>query len=183
MLSEDSGRELLDEMKYGALRTYNAEGVDRVNREIHFVQNRMDELKLRAERSQVTQELSINFALLKAYKERSQRILRAYVFSRLAKIADNYFNKEEIKNQLSVAELEFDRDCVNIHEEILESYKHLDIFSREPPLDFYVQVMTLEDCGVIMSGDGFIDLKKDRLYFLRKADIAHLITSNSVKIL
>ena len=50
-----------------------------------------------------------------------------------------------------------------------------------PPLDLYVQILTFEDCGMIWNGNNFIELQKDKIYFLKKSLISHLIVRGLVK--
>lgn len=183
MLLEDTGKELLDEIVHKTLGPYNTDQVNNLKKELDFVDKKLEALKQEAESSGITKELSINFALLKAYKDRNVRILKTYVFNRFLKIMTNYFEKNDIKGLLSASESNFESEYLNICEEYLSSSKHLDLMDRDPPLNFFVQIMTLEDCGMILNGDDFIELKKGRLYFLRKADVAHLISARLVKLL
>jgi len=182
MLSEDLGRELLEEMKQKSLRPFNMRQVGRLEAEIEYVDAKLEALKREAAHSEVSESLSVNFAALKAYRDRDVRILRAYKFFRMRKIQDNYFDKHDIKRLLSTDEQCFENAYGDVLDGYLEDYRHLDFRSRDPPLNFYVQIMTLENCGLIMSGSDFIDLKKGRLYFLKMRDIAHLIDKKLVKI-
>jgi len=183
MLSEDTGKDLLDEMKLRELKHYNSQQVNKLNREIAAVDQKMEGLKQKAEDSGVTEELSINYAMLKAYKDRLVRILKSYHLNRFFKIEDNYFAKNDIKKLLNVSELNFHGEFTKISDEYFAGYKHLLLNDRSPPLNFYVQILTLVDCGIILSGNEFVDLKKDRIYFLKKADVTHLIQKNFAKII
>lgn len=183
MLSEDTGRELLDQMKQGDLRQYNTHQVGRANMEIQHVECKMDNLKHHAETSGITEELSVNFAMLKAYTERLTRISRAYHLDRLLKIEDNYFVKDDIRKFLCISEMEFDKDFNRCADDYLQEFKHLSLNDRSPPLSFYVQIQTLEDCGTVLCDDEFIDLKRDRIYFLKKADVAHLLKRKMARII
>lgn len=183
MLQEDTGKGLLDEMRQKTLQAYNTSQVSRVAVEIDYIDARIEDLKREAESNTVSEALSVNFAILKACRERHVRILRAYHFHRMRLICENYFEKNSIKGLLSAAETEMERDSVEMLGEYLEKYRHLDLKNREPPLDFYVQIVTIENCGLVMNGDNFIDLKKGRLYFLKKADVAHLISKKLVRLI
>lgn len=170
-------------MRQDTLCPFNTAQVSQIGAEIEYLDTKIEALKREAENTDVGEELSINFAMLKAYKERNMRILRAYLFHRMSKIQENYFDKNDIKGLLSANEINFECEYNRILEEYISDYRHLDLKNREPPLSLYVQVIPLEDCGLVMSGDDFIDLKKGRLYFLRKADIAHLVKQRLVKLL
>lgn len=183
MLSEDTGRELLDEMRQRDLKHYNIQEVGKINMEIQHVECRMDRLKRLAEATGVTEELSVNFAMLKAYGERLTRIHKAYHLDRLLKIQENYFVKNDIRRLLCVSEIEFDRDFNKCTDDCLSEFKHLCLSDRCPPLSFYVQILTLEDCGTVLCDNEFIDLKRDRIYFLKKADVAHLLKKRMAKII
>lgn len=183
MLSEGTGRELLEEMRQKTLCPYNTAQISQISAEIEYADAKIEALKREAEHSDVSEALSINFAMLRAYRERNLRILRAYTLHRLSMIRDNYFDKRDIKELLSADEIAFEREYGEILEEYIADYRHLDLKNREPPLSLYVQIVPLEDCGLVMSGDDFIDLRRGRLYFLRKADIAHLIKQRLVRLL
>ncbi|KAI4290947.1 GINS complex subunit 1 [Pancytospora philotis] len=181
MLCEESGKELLDEIRQKTLTRFNAGQVGQLHAEMEYVDEKIEALKATAETSDVSEELSINFAMLKTYRERCLRIVRAYRFARLLKIQNNYFCKADIKSLLTPEEIQFESEYNKGLETYLDEYRHLDFRSREPPLSHYVQVVPLEDCGLVMSGEDFIELRKNRLYFLKKADIAHLINKGLVE--
>lgn len=183
MLSEDVGKDIIDEIQDGRFVPYNITETEKLLNEIEFIDSKIEALKEEAQRSYINEMLSMNFAVLKSYKDRNLRLLRAYNYNRIKMIQMNYFIKNDIKSYLSASEADYESKYINILEEYLEDYKHLDLQNREPPLDLYVQILTLEDCGMVMSGDEFIELKKGRLYFLKKSEIAHLINKNLVKIL
>lgn len=183
MLSENTGSDLLDEMKCKELKRFNSSGVNAVEKEIEHVQTKIDEIKVMAESQVITEEISLNFALLKAYKERLERILRAYKMFRLLKVQENYFLKDPISDLLCSYEQEFVKEFSDASDDYLKRFKHLSLGDRNPPLDFYVQIASLQDCGTVMCGDDFIDLKKNRIYFLKKSDIVHLLKKKLVKII
>lgn len=184
MFFEDTGSALIDEIKEKELKKYNSKHIFALKSEIKSVDNKIEEIKhLASTMDDVTEELSVNFALLKAYKDRLLRISAAYHYYRFIKIQDSYFYKENTKQNLSLDEIELLNEFSNLADGYLKSYKHLNLSDRNPPLDFYVQILTLEDCGAVMSGNDFVDLKKDRIYFLKKSDISHLLKKSMVKII
>lgn len=173
MLSEETGKDLLDEIKHREFRRFNSNGVTALTREIDETRRKIDTLKRVAEEGEVTLELSINFALLKAYKERNERILRAYRFFRFQSIQEYHFSKDIPQELMIPDELAFLDEFKEITTRYLDNYRHLTLSDRSPPLDFFVQILTLEDCGAVLCGDDFIELKKDRIYFLKRSDITH----------
>lgn len=183
MLSEETGKDLLDEIKHKEFKRYNSNGVMILTREIEETKIKIDALKRIAEEREVTLELSMNFALLKSYKERNERILRAYRLFRFQTIQEHYFNKDLSQDLMIPDELAFLDDFREISTKYLENYGYLSLNDRAPPLDFFVQILTLEDCGAVLCGDDFIELKKDRIYFLKRSDIIHLLKKNFVKII
>lgn len=183
MVSENTGKKLLDEILGNKIKLYNGTHVNNLRSEMEELDHKMRLLKEDAEKHGIREELSINFSLLKSFKDRNERILKTYLFQRLLKITENFFLKENIFDMLSANELVFNQEFTDITETYLDKYRHLDLVDREPPLDFYVQIITLADCGTILNGDEFIDLKKNRLYYVKKSDIAHIINAKLVNIL
>ncbi|ELA42747.1 uncharacterized protein VICG_00062 [Vittaforma corneae ATCC 50505] len=183
MLSEGTCKDLLDEIKHNQFKKFNTAEVASLEREMAIVQSKIDDIKLRAEVNEITESLSINFALLKAYKDRLERIHKTYKLFRLKRIQDSYFSKENVVEFLAPHELEFYKNFSDAVGEYLADFKHLALTDRHPPLDFFVQILALEDCGVVLCGDEFVELKKDRIYFLKKSDIAHLLTKKLVKVI
>lgn len=184
MFHENTGSVLLDQMKQKQLVKYNSKDVNELQNEFKIVTEKLEEIKIAASTlDDVTEELSVNFALLKAYKDRLSRIETAYHYDRFLKIQNGFFKKENMKENLSLDEIELLKNFSEITNEYLEPFKHLNLNDRHPPLDFYIQILTLEDCGAVMCENDFLDLKKDRIYFLKKSDVAHLLKKNMVKII
>lgn len=183
MLTEDTCTELIDEMKYNQFKKFNTVKISALERESTIIQTKIDALKHEAEVNEVTESLSVNFALLKAYSERLERISRAYKFHRFLQITESYFSKENLTGLMTPQELEFQNEFESVAEEYLSRFKHLVLNDRHPPLSLFVQILALEDCGTVMCGDEFIELKKDRIYFLRKSDVSHLLAKKFVKII
>ncbi|KAM0681525.1 hypothetical protein GINT2_000038 [Glugoides intestinalis] len=183
MLSEATGKDLLDEIKHDDFKRFNTSEVQRVEQELAQIHAKIEDIKRIAELEEITDELSVNFALLKSYKDRLERILRAYRFFRLIKIQDNHFQQKSMASSICSYEQEFLEGFVTISDTYLKEFHHLLLSDRHPPLNFFVQILALEDCGAIMCGDDFIDLKKDRIYFLKKSDVTHLLKRKLVKII
>jgi GINS complex subunit 1 len=183
MFTESVGTELIDEMRQSDLKQYNSKGILQLKNELKMVDLRMEELKKIAETSEITEEISVNFALLKAYKDRLTRISKGYHYSRFVRIQNSYFLKDNIKNKISLDEVEMLNDFSKISNEYLRAYTHLNLNDRQPPLNHYVTIITLADCGIVLIGDHFVTLKKDTIYFLKKTDIAHLLSARMVEVI
>lgn len=183
MLSENTGKDLLNEMKWNSFSLYNTQQLFKLRNEQLEVEGKIDELKNIASSGGVTTELSINFALLRAYNDRLTRIEKAYHWFRLQRVMDNYFVKNNIKNILSTNEIEFERKYGKLCDKYFKDYKHIGLIDRSPPLEYFVQIITLQDCGMILCSNEMIELKKNTIYFLKKSDIIHLICKNKVEII
>lgn len=183
MLDESTGRDLLDEMKTENLKPFNVHGMNRVQLELKELDTRISELKEEAENNEVTTALSINFAVNKAYKERLVRIEQAYIYSRFRKIQSDYFEKKNIKKALTIPETEFQSQFSTICDKYFEIYSHLNLHDRTPPLDLYVQILTMQDCGMILSDNEMVELKGNRIYYLKKRDVMHLINQNKARVI
>lgn len=53
---------------------------------------------------------------------------------------------------------------------------------RDVPLEYYSHVQAVTRCGVVEIGENLVETEKDALYFVRKKDVAHLITSGLMKV-
>lgn len=178
----DPGTTILEDCKSKTIKPYRHTEVKQLINENLFLENQMEEIKLMAE-NEISEEMSINYILLKSYQNRNTRIMKAYSFKRLGFIYKSILSKEQINDFLSSEE----EDILKKYNESLKSYfnnfNSLDFSNDEPPLNFFVQIITLSDCGVIIDEGSFIELKKDRIYFVRKSAITHLINNNLVKVI
>lgn len=183
MLQRDSGLALLDEIRLESFRLYNSREVMRLDTEMAYVSKKINEMKQQAAKGVVNEELSVNFVLLKSYHDRCLRIRRAYIWYRIRVIEQNYFKKEDIQDLMSADELAYKNRFTELLDEYLSEYRHLDLVHRDVPLNFYVQIFTLEDCGLVMCGKELMDLKKHRIYFLKRSDVAHLLDRQMARII
>jgi len=179
---EENGKALLDDIRASELKPYNVREVNKIENGLAQVEKEIEKIKERAKIS-VDEKLSMNYVVYKAYKERCRRILDAYKMHRLRRIYESYLQRKEINSLLSMPEVHLKTECYRILDEYLEPYLHLDLYDREPPLNLYVQVMVLEDCGMVMVGKDFVELKRGRLYYLNKKDISHLLNNEVIKII
>jgi GINS complex subunit 1 len=121
--------------------------------------------------------------MLKHFRDRNDRRVRAYHFHRLGFIHLNSLRRGNISHLLSPEEQECMKEYNSLISEYTAGFGMLDFSVAEPPIYFFVQVVTLDDCGVIMDEGGFMELKKDRIYSVRKSAISHLIGSGLIKII
>ena len=182
MLQRGTGRSLLDEMRVGLFGQYDEVELAKLDREIEYTAGIMEDMKRKASSGNINEEISINYFIIKAHHERCVRIKSAYIWNRLMRIEQNYYKKEKIRHMMNRDEMEFEKEFMEITEEYLEAYKQLDLNHRDIPLNFYVQIYTLVDCGIVMCGDELINLQKDRIYFMRRSEVAHLIDKKMAKI-
>ena len=97
MSHENIGSALLDEMKQKHLTRYNSKDICDLKNELEFLEDKIESIKTFASSiDDITVELSVNFAMLKAYKDRLLRISIAYHFDRFCKIQDSFFKKEKL---------------------------------------------------------------------------------------
>ncbi|CAD25814.1 similarity to HYPOTHETICAL PROTEIN YDI3_yeast [Encephalitozoon cuniculi GB-M1] len=182
MLFGEAGLCLLEDLRSDVLRPYRRLEIKAIEGENEHLDARMEEIKQLAG-SGISEELSVNYVMMKYFKERNERILRSYKFHRSAALFDSFFSKKKTVGMLSHEEEEHAEKYSNMLREYLEPFKHIDFTVQAPPVQFFVQVITLRDCGVVMDEGDLIELKKDRIYFMKKNAIVHLIDSGFVRII
>jgi GINS complex subunit 1 len=182
MALEESGSILIDDIRSRKLKPYRHNEVRGMASESASLDAAMEEIRLEAS-SEISEELSVNYIMLKHHKDRNDRIVRAYHFHRLSFIHSSFLHKSSMAHLLSAEEEEYMREYGSAIGEYMGSFDVLDFGVTEPPIHFFVQVVTLGDCGVIMDEESFMELKKDRIYFVRKSAISHLISSGLVRII
>ncbi|KAL6122858.1 hypothetical protein NUSPORA_00119 [Nucleospora cyclopteri] len=185
MFSVNFVDEILREIKHGTILKYNTVAISSLNEENEYIDSLINGLNEEASTmGDIANEISINFAILHKYKERNKRILKTYNLDRLLKINENISNHSFLdESLLSLDEVDYARCLKEIDEEYFADYDYLNVSDTKVPLDFFVQILALEDCGIIMSGDEFVDVKKDHIYFLKKTDITHLIEKKFVQVI
>lgn len=175
----ESVSKLIKVLRTGKSSDYCESLVKVIEHENEIVNSRMRYIREKIGEEDVTEEVSLNYMILKNFLNRNIRILRYYRFSKMIGLQDRLFKKVEAhtpqENQIYLR-------LKKALEARYAEFSFLDVYENEPPLDLYVQVITLEDCGVVMDGDEFIELKKNRLYFLRKKSVEHLINMKMVEI-
>lgn len=181
MFSLNYAAEIFAEIKNSELVKYNDAAITSLNEEILYLDEEVSKLNTRVVNSnEIPDYISVNYALILKFKERNERLLQIYAFNRNMKIQDKILNKQNIDEALlSLDEIKFVEEFTSLIE---NSYlRNLELTNRNPPLDFYVQIVAKEDCGAVLTGDEFVEIKKDCIYFIRKNDIAHLLEKNMVE--
>lgn len=185
MFSIYHSHELFLEIKDSKLNKYNVFLINNLLKEISYLDNEISKLNDQVKDvDEITNEISINYALLQKYKDRDERLYHIYHFNRIIKIQQIILDKKHMDNDLlTIDEIKFVEKFKELYDEYCIDLECIDFNNTDLPLDFYVQIIALDDCGTILSGDEFIDIIKNRIYFIKKNDIYHLIEKKLVKIL
>ncbi|ADM12415.1 uncharacterized protein Eint_100890 [Encephalitozoon intestinalis ATCC 50506] len=182
MIFGEAGTWLLEDLKSSVLKPYRHAEIKAIQGENGDLDKKMEEIR-RAAGSGISEELSVNYVMMKHFKERNERIVRSYKFHRILGLFDCFFGRKETSGILSPEEEECAEEYYATLKEYLEPFADMDFTTETPPTQFFVQVITLEDCGVVMDEGDLIELKKDRIYFIKKSSIAHLISDGLVRII
>lgn len=178
----EAGLCLLEDIRTKSLKPYRYAEVKTLRSENEYLDEGMEGIRQEALNG-LSEELSVRYVMLKHFKERNERILRNYSFHRSRVFLDAFFLKENISHLLSQEEEEYLEKHSKILAEYMEPFGVLDFSATKPPIEFFVQIVTLENCGVVMDEGDLVELKKDRIYFVRKATIIHLINSGLISII
>ncbi|EJW03205.1 hypothetical protein EDEG_02420 [Edhazardia aedis USNM 41457] len=196
----EAGKKLLNDLKSSDILPYNFNTVNALQIENELLRREMEDLKLHAEGNEITTELSINYIVLRNLILRNERIFHGYLFHRYVNIGNSILNneckylnshqsnhKKEAKNNFLRNLCDDEKTYLNIYQNAYKKYKSefwfIDFDTTEPPLELFICIFTNEDCGVIMCGNDMVELKKHKLYHLRKKYIQHLIESRKIKII
>ena len=181
------GKSLIQDCRIKDLKEFNNTDFCELNNLIKELEDELVLLKNILENENTEdEERGINYVLMRDQLQRSIRIKRTYLFDRQSKIIDNILNGYDISdNLLSEDEKKFISDFKSNLSEYYEDYESLDInfYIEEPVLDLYIEVYCKEDCGYVMDGEEFIELKKNMIYYLKKSSVRHLISQNLIKVL
>ncbi|KAG0437232.1 hypothetical protein DMUE_3809 [Dictyocoela muelleri] len=172
--------ELLKEAQKKELLPYNHKLSTSLDQILERLSEKISEIR-NTHPSLLTQQLSIKYILLKNLFERCQKIKELYKKSRERKIRKKILNKNLDKSNLSNDELMYAEKYL---EEISNFYDYYEIFDyslMKPPIDYFVQVLVNEDC--VFFDDEVVELKKGRMYFLKRKLIEQLIENGYVNIL
>lgn len=170
----ESGSKLLKIIQASKFSRRDEELLTEMEKENKIIQKKMEWIRENTGEDEVNEEISLNYMLLKNFLNRNMRILRNYKFWRIQMVQSSLFQGKELCKSLQ--HLQLCKDVKNAMELRYLEFPFLDFVEGEPPLDLYVQILTLDDCGVVMDGDEFLELKKDKVYFLRRKAVDHLIT-------
>lgn len=177
----EEGSKLLKIIQAAQFSSSDEDLVKRVESENRAVRDKMRWIRETTGDDDVDEEISLNYMLLKNFLDRNVRILRTYRFARIQKIQSRVFQGREPCAGLQ--HLKLCRDIKNAIELRCSEFPFIDFVEGKPPLDLYVQILTLDDCGVVMDGDEFVELKKNRVYFLRRKAVDHLINMKLVEVI
>ncbi|AFM99189.1 hypothetical protein EHEL_100960 [Encephalitozoon hellem ATCC 50504] len=182
MIFGEAGSYLLEDLKSSFLKPYRHAEVKALQGENGYLDSKMEEVRRLAGEG-ISEELSVNYVMIKYFKERNERILRSYKLHRSLCLFEDFFSSKKTSGTLSSEEEEYMERYHGILREYLEPFRHIDFAMEMPPIQFFVQIVTLEDCGIVMDEGNLIELKKDRIYFIKKSIVSHLIGSGLVRII
>lgn len=108
----------------------------------------------------------------KKYEERNTRILKNY---KKYRFDNKLVETNEEKEQMSKYTLAWN--------EYASNFPFLDFTVTGPPLNLFVRVIVVKNCGVVMIDDEFVQLEEGRILFVKKKCISHLIEAGSLRII
>lgn len=159
--------------------------IDEANTTFEGLLNVVNELQAEGRQDEMNKRISI--AVSFAACSRNKQCLLAYLRERLFKICDYRWElgavlPPEVKENLSVAELDFFRK----HNKILSTYmtaiKSDLAQDMQPPKQLLIQVKWVGDNeGTIETEQGPIHMRKSRITLARRADVEHLISQGLVE--
>ncbi|KAF9761312.1 hypothetical protein NGRA_2731 [Nosema granulosis] len=164
---------LLDEICSTTFYTYNEEAVNKIQEHCKFIDSEINNIKESVGDGDIPEDVSINYIMLTFYKTRCIRILRTYHLKRILQYQDLKFNTQREKNTI--------RKIQKLEEDYLNRF-NLN-YAGSVPLLSYVKIVTEKDCGIVYDGEEMIELKKGRIYFVRRKTIEHLLKGGYIKIM
>lgn len=169
---DDPGYELIQDIRTTAKKPFNSQAFNKLSKETLSFQHKMQAIKTIAENEEITTEMSINFMLLKKYEERNERIRKTYIRHR-------FLNREMCCN-FTEKECSFYKEYDSMYEEYTSEFGFYNECSV--PLKLFVRVMAVKECGVVKISDQILELEIDKVYFLRRKYVEHLISNGCLKI-
>lgn len=175
-MDEKSCKMLLDELTSLSFLPYNEKAVEKVKENIKIVERKIDNIKESVGDGEIDEEVSMNYIMLTFYKSRCIRILRTYHLTRLLR-----FDNTVALGLLSKSEAKTFSKIQNLKENYLNRF-NLD-FKGTVPLLSYIKIVTEKDCGVVYDGEELIELKKGRIYFVKRKTVEHLLDGGFLKVI
>ncbi|EPR79701.1 hypothetical protein SLOPH_1803 [Spraguea lophii 42_110] len=173
--------EILQDSLSPSFKKYN-KNIKHLKTEIEHIEKKLEEFDHSIDQENITQEISIKYLLLKNKLERNKRIYKAYHFHRIKKIQEFYLNNIELENLLTETEEHYFKEYKYALKEYTSNFD-IDFYTQEPPLEYFIQIYTNDDCGIIIDGDDMIELKKDKIFYVKRKSIIHLLNTDMIKIL
>lgn len=172
MQINDPGYELIQDIRTLGKKSFNIVSFRKLNDITQSLRQKMQKIRKLAETETITTEMSINFMLLKKYEEMNERIRKTYIRHRF------------LNRHLCINFTENENNFYREYDFIFEEYKNEFQFFNEcsVPLEFFVRVMAVKECGVVKIKDQIIEIEVDRVYFLRRKYIEHLIENGCMRV-
>lgn len=185
MFFGEPGTKLLQDLRSKKFKKYNEKDMKALQSENTQLLNEMEDIKSRIlPDEEISTEVSMNYILLKKCYDRNIRIQKSYLYHRFNKISNDIIVSKLIKDEfLNTSEVEMKKEYEKVLKEYLSNYHELDWTNNEPPLDYFVTILTLEECGMVENDGELIELEKNKIYYIKKKSIAHLLKSKLVKII
>ncbi|KAI5180035.1 hypothetical protein NEOKW01_0364 [Nematocida sp. AWRm80] len=152
------------------LRSVSDKEYNRLLQEIDLKKKLLEQISVELQNNSTSKELSIGYLLQKREIERIERIQRIIKRERIREIETNRIKSEYLAKYQK------------IENKYKEYYCTLNFNNREVPVEHYVHVQVIEECGLIEMDNDLIETQKNSLYYLRKKDIQHLIYQGKMKV-
>ncbi|KAM0678183.1 hypothetical protein BDAP_001197 [Binucleata daphniae] len=160
-------------------KNYN-KNYDLLKLQTDLIIEKLEHVKNNTNPENISVEESLNFLFLKNQIDRNTRILKTYKYKRCKKIENAVVNKINLQNMCEM-DIEYKKDFENLYNEYLTNIGIE--FDTELPLNFFVTIVPIKDCGCIMINNELVQLENDKMYYVKRKSIKHLIDDKKVKVI
>ncbi|KAM0687650.1 hypothetical protein COBT_001107 [Conglomerata obtusa] len=177
-------KSILSDTKSKQLKPYNS-NITKLISQTQKLNTALTQLKSTINVESVTIEQSLQFVFLKNKIDRNTRIVKAYKFYRYKKIQDQIFEHKSFSDKMLEGMCDVDQEYKVKFEKLYDTYRNefcID-FDLEVPVDFCVSVIAVCTCGSILVDDELVEIEKNKLYFIKKKYVKHLIDAGKMKII
>lgn len=170
------------------LEPYNAECIRKMIDETRMIYKEASGWILRtsATQSLFSEGDDVRLLAVRLLSERNKRILLGYHETRLALIS--FITSTAIGlpqkaiRHSTPSEIKFANEYRFALDRYFSPYQDfIDFqFSKVPPKDLYIQIRSLQNCGLIQTENGLLNLSANSLHFVRRADVQNLLDQGLV---
>jgi GINS complex subunit 1 len=166
---------------------YREDTVSELINESRYLTKRLSTLSQELKPGESTEAITLSAAIHECALRRNKRILLAYSLSRFEKLKSILWSlgsgsgsiqiPEKISKNMSPQELVLK----NKYQQLIGSYREgmgdLELGSNEdvPPLDTYLEVRVLVECGQVLTEEGIISFSKGSMHHLKLSQVEKLI--------